>query len=146
MALTIGHASIDEYGKIVGGSAGDQNGKEVCTRSYYMHSKGWYLLRPKSVTHANGIAEAMLRACQNNNIDYDQNNRLGVIKYGTRTAVKTECDCSSLVRQCVKEETGVDSGNFTTANEVSKLLATGLFEAAINSIGTLHESAWLLHR
>ena len=58
MAITIGHASIDERGKINGGSSGDQTGKEVCTRSYYMHSKGWYLLRPKSIEHADAIAEA----------------------------------------------------------------------------------------
>ena len=131
MALTIGHASLDEHGKIQGGSAGDQTGKEVCTRNYYMHSKGWYLLRPKDVAHATAIAEAMLRACNNNNIGYDQGNRLGIIKYGTKTTTKTECDCSSLVRQCVIEGTGKDAGNFTTANEVSKLEATGLFEKAV---------------
>ena len=132
MALTIGHASIDEYGKISGGTVGDQNGKEVCTRSYYLHSKGWYLLRPKSVTHANAIAEAMLRACNNNNIGYDQGNRSGIIKYGTKATIKTECDCSSLVRQCVIEGTGSDSGNFTTANEVKMLQSTGLFEPTIS--------------
>lgn len=131
MAMIIGHASIDENGKIQGGKVGDQNGKEVCTRSYYMHSKGWYLLRPKDVAHAIAIAEAMLRACNNAYIGYDQGNRLGVIKYGTRTKTKTECDCSSLVRQCVIEATGKDPGNFTTSNEVSKLEATGLFEKAI---------------
>ena len=131
MALTIGHASIDENGNISGGSAGDQNGKEVCTRSYYLHSKGWYLLRPKSVKHANAIAEAMLRACNNSNIGYDQGNRTGIIKYGTNTTVKTECDCSSLVRQCVIEGTGMDSGNFTTANEVKMLQAMGIFETAL---------------
>lgn len=131
MTITIGHASIDERGKLNSGSSGDQTGKEVCTRSYYLHSKGWYLLRPKNVTHANTIAEAMLRACNNNNIGYDQYNRLGIIKYGTNSTVKTECDCSSLVRQCVKEGTGVDAGNFTTSNEKNMLLATGLFEKAI---------------
>ena len=128
MTMYIGHASIDEHGKIAGGSAGDQTAKEVCKRTYYMHAKGWYLLRPKSADHANAIAEAMLRACNNNNIGYDQNNRLGVIKNGTRSTVKTECDCSSLVRQCVKEGTGIDAGNFTTVDEKSKLLLTGLFE------------------
>lgn len=131
MAIQIGHASIDENGRASGGNAGDQTGKEVCIRSYYMHSKGWYLLRPKSAAHASAIAEAMTRACNNNNIGYDQGNRLGVIKYGTRTSIKTECDCSSLVRQCVIEATGKDPGNFTTANEKTKLLATGLFENAI---------------
>ena len=130
MTMYIGHASIDEYGNIAGGAAGDQNGKEVCKRTYYMHSKGWYLLRPKSEAHAKAIAAAMIRACNNNNIGYDQNNRLGVVTHGTNATVKTECDCSSLVRQCVKEGTGKDAGNFTTANEKDKLLATGLFEAA----------------
>lgn len=130
--IIIGHASIDERGKSNSGTSGDQTGKEVCTRSYYMHSKGWYLLRPKNINHANAIVEAMLRACNNPNLGYDQYNRLGVITYGTNSTVKTECDCSSLVRQCVKEGTGVDAGNFTTANEKTMLLATGLFENAIS--------------
>lgn len=129
--LYIGHASIDENGKITGGNAGDQSGKEVCKRTYYMHSKGWYLLRPKSEEHANAIAAAMIRACNNNNIGYDQNNRLGVVTHGTSSTVKTECDCSSLVRQCVKEGTGIDAGNFTTANEKDKLFATGLFDVVV---------------
>lgn len=130
--IYIGNASIDENGKLSGGTSGDQTGKEVRTRTYYLHNKGWYLLRPKDVSHANAIAKAMIRACNNDNIGYDQGNRLGIIKYGTNTTTKTECDCSSLVRQCVIEGTGVDSGNFTTANEKSKLLATGLFENAIS--------------
>ena len=132
MALIIGHASIDENGKIANGAAGDQTKKEVCTRTYYMHSKGWNLLRPKSIAHANAIADAMLIACNNDNIGYDQNNRSGIIKYGTGSMVKTECDCSSLVRQCVIEGTGMDSGNFTTANEVKMLQSTGLFEPTIS--------------
>lgn len=132
MPIIIGHASIDERGKINGGALGDQTNKEVCTRSYYMHSKGWYLLRPKSTAHANAIAEAMLRACNNPNIGYDQYNRLGVITHGTNSNIKTECDCSSLVRQCVIEGTNVDAGNFTTANEKTMLSATGLFENAIS--------------
>ena len=131
MTLKIGHASIDENGKIQGGSAGDQTGKEVCTRNYYMHSKGWYLLRPKGVAHAIAMAEAMLRACNNAYIGYDQGNRLGIIKYGTKTKKKTECDCSSLIRECIIEGTGKDPGNFTTANEVACLEKTGLFEKAV---------------
>ena len=131
MNIIIGHASRDENKKYSGGKSGDQDKFEVCTRSYYMHSKGWYLLRPKSVIHANAIAEAMLRACNNNNIGYDQGNRLNIIKYGTNSTVKTEADCSSLVRQCVKEGTGIDAGNFTTVNEKNILFATGLFEKPI---------------
>ena len=130
--LTIGHASKTEYSGITNGVAGDQTGEEVCMRSYYMHSKGWYVLRPKNIDHANAIAESMIRACKNDNIGYDQYGRLGIITYGTNSTVKTECDCSSLVRQCVIEGTGIDAGNFTTDNEKKMLLATGLFEDAIS--------------
>lgn len=132
MTMKLGHASIDERGKASGGVAGDQTQKEVCISTYYLHAKGWYLLRPKSVDHANKIAAAMIRACENNNIGYDQSERLGIIKYGTNSSVKTECDCSSLVRQCVIEGTGKDPGNFTTANEKTMLQNTRLFENAIS--------------
>ena len=132
MSILIGHASINEINKATGGQPGDQTKKEVCTRSYYLHHKGWYLLRPKSIEHANDIATAMLRACNNDNLGYSQSNRLGVIKHGTNSKVKTECDCSSLVRQCVIEGTGIDAGNFITSNEKDMLYATGLFEEPIS--------------
>ena len=128
MSLTIGSARIDERGRACGGANGDQNGREVSTQPFYVHSKGWYVLRPKSVSHANKIAERMLAACNNNNIGYNQSNRLGVVKYGINTTTKTACDCSSLVRECVKEATGIDAGNFNTATEVGALKSTGLFD------------------
>lgn len=127
MAVIIGSARHDENGHITGGSAGDQTGTEVSTQNFYVHSKGWYVLRAKSDTVANKIAERMRAACANNNIGYDQTGRLGVITHGIDTKVKTECDCSSLVRACVKEATGKDPGNFVTSNEVSMLQGTGLF-------------------
>lgn len=127
MAVIIGSARHDENGHITGGSAGDQTGSEVSTQNFYVHSKGWYVIRAKSDTHANKIAERMRAACANNNIGYDQTGRLGVITHGIDTKVKTECDCSSLVRACVKEATGKDAGNFVTSNEVALLQSTGLF-------------------
>lgn len=135
MGLIVGSARIDENGNLKNGKAGDQTGKEVCTQSYYMHKKGWYVLRPKSVTHANALALAMKQACDNNKIGYDQNERNGVItqlkKYDLldKIATATECDCSSLVRACIIQATGKDVGNITTANEASVLEASGLFEA-----------------
>lgn len=136
MGIMVGSARHDENGKYVGGSAGDQLQKssnndmsgEVSMQSMYVHSKGWYILRPKSVPHANAIAQKMLTACNNGNIGYDQNQRLGIISHGVNSSVKTECDCSSLVRTCIKEATGKDPGNFTTANEKSILLRTNLFD------------------
>ena len=134
MALLVGSARIDENGRLIGGSSGDQTKKEVSTQAYYKHSKGWYVLRPKSVAVANKIAGAMLEACNNQNIGYDQGNRLGVItqlkKYGSlkKIAIKTESDCSSLVRACCIQG-GFDPGNFTTGNEASALEKSGYFES-----------------
>jgi peptidoglycan hydrolase-like protein with peptidoglycan-binding domain len=128
MDIIIGSARCDENGKYCGGKVGDQTGKEVSTQKFYVSSKGWYILRPKSISHANLLANKMLQACNNKNIGYDQSNRLGIIKYGILTSVKTECDCSSLVRQCIKEAIGKDVGNFTTSNEVVVLVNSGLFD------------------
>lgn len=135
MSLIVGSARIDENGNLKNGKAGDQTRKEVSTQAYYTHKKGWYVLRAKSVAHANALATAMKQACDNNKIGYDQNERNGVItqlkKYGSldKIATATECDCSSLVRACIIQATGKDVGNITTANEASVLEASGLFEA-----------------
>lgn len=137
MGIKVGSARIDENGKVSGGSSGDQTGSEVSTQNYYLHSKGWYLLRPKSVDDANKIASAMLASCENNNIGYDQGNRLDVItklsKYGSMAKIieKTEADCSSLVRGCCIEA-GFDPGNFNTLNEASRLENTGRFEKKVS--------------
>lgn len=79
----------------------------------------------------------MSAACLNDNIGYDQSNRLDVIaqikKYGSmaKIAVKTEADCGTLVRGCCIEA-GFDPGNFTTANEVVALARTGKFEDKVS--------------
>lgn len=136
MAVRIGSARCDENGKLTGGRAGDQNGREVSEQNFYVHSKGWYILRPKSPETALKIAERMRAACNNPNLGYDQNQRTGVIKNGIDSKIPTECDCSALVRACVKEATGKDPGNFTTANEKGMLMATGLFDSIVYKTGT----------
>lgn len=133
MVIKVGSARIDENGKISGGTAGDQTGKEVSTQAYYMHSKGWYLYRAKDAAVAERLAAAMLEACNNDNVGYDQGNRLDVIsklkKCGSlsKIAEKTETDCSSLVRACCIES-GFDPGNFNTSSEGAALGKTGMFE------------------
>ena len=45
-AHEIVHASINEFGKTIGGKTGDQNGKEICERTFYTPDYGWdYHLR-----------------------------------------------------------------------------------------------------
>lgn len=129
MAVIIGSARHDEHGNCYsGGKAGDQTGQEVSTQNFYNHSKGWNVLRAKDNKVAAKLAEAMQIACGNDNIGYDQSERYGVIKYGINTKVKTECDCSSLVRACIIYATGKGVGDFNTSNERSVLMKSGLFE------------------
>lgn len=135
MAIMVSSARSDERGKYTGGKPGDQKQKsktndtrgEVSMQAMYTHRRGWYILRPKKVSHADAIAELGIKAANNPNIGYSQSDRLGVVKHGINTKVKTNADCSSLVRQAVREATGKDPGNFTTANEARVLAATGLF-------------------
>lgn len=134
MTITIGSARIDEHGKAVGGKAGDQKQKttidysgEVSMQNFYVSSKGWIILRAIADADALAIGAAMYRACNNPNIGYNQNQRLQIITYGTLTTKPINCDCSSLVRQCVREA-GIEVGNFTTYNEASILMKTGKFQ------------------
>lgn len=127
--VTLGSARWGETGGY-NQNPGDASGGEVATEPYYTHQYGWNIIRAKSAKQANKLAERMLAACKNNNIGYDMNGRYGIIKYGIDTKTKTEADCSSLVRQCVIEACGKDPGDFTTLNEKTKLLATGLFNDA----------------
>lgn len=131
MAVLIGSAR-SSYGNT---SPGDQNGgSEVSTEKYYVHSKGWYVLRAKNPEKREKIAVAMERACANNDIGYDQSTRLtlfnNVKDFGfdpAKTTKPVNTDCSALVRVCV-HYAGIEVDNFITSNEVSKLMATGAFE------------------
>ena len=129
MAVIIGSARHDEHGNCYsGGKSGDQTGQEVSTQKFYNHSKGWNVLRAKDNKVAEKLAEAMKIACGNKNIGYDQSERYGIIKHGINTKVKTECDCSSLVRACIIYASGKDVGDFNTSNERSVILKSGLFK------------------
>lgn len=131
MAVLIGSAR-SSYGNT---SPGDQNGgREVSTEKYYVHSKGWYVLRAKDPEKREKIAVAMERACANNNIGYSQPTRNtlynDVKPYGfdpAKTTKAVNTDCSALVRVCVNYA-GITVGDFITSNEVSVLMATGAFE------------------
>lgn len=114
---------------------GDQHsGLEVSTQEWYLHSKGWVLLRAKNPDARERIAVAMERACANNDIGYDQSTRLTLFNNvkasgfdPAKTTKKVNTDCSALVRVCV-HYAGIEVDNFITSNEVSKLMATGEFE------------------
>ena len=134
--VVVGSARIDERGNANWGKAGDQTSKEVATEPYYKHRLGWYMLRPKEAAVARKIGLAMVEACLNNNIGYDQSERYGVInclkKYGRIAKINepTEADCSSLVRACCIQA-GIQVGDFNTSSEVAVLEKTGAFHKAV---------------
>ena len=135
--IIIGSARIDEKGGLAG-VAGDQKQKntpdysgEVSMQEFYVHKKGWYVLRPKDAALAERLSERMKAACNNAMIGYNQGSRAEIIKQGINTTKKCNCDCSSLVRECVIEASGKDPGNFHTGNEALYLVASGLFEEKI---------------
>ena len=131
MAVMVGSAR-SSYGNT---SAGDQNGgKEVSTQAYYVHSKGWYVYRAKDAVQREKIAQAMEKACANNDIGYSQPTRNtlwnDVKDHGydpSKTTKKVNTDCSALVRVCCAYA-GIVVGDFITSNQGSKLMATGKFE------------------
>lgn len=149
MAVIIGSARIDERGKARGGKAGDNNGREVSTQTWYNRiTNPWVVLRPKIPAHAEKIARAMEMACANQHIGYDQGGRdtlySAAAAYGydvSKVTKAVETDCSALVRVCCAYA-GIRVGNFRTTTEASVLMATGYFEKFTAS-KFVHSSAYL---
>ena len=138
MSVIIGSARADENKQYTGGKKGDQRqtssndySGEVSMQNFYVHKKGWYVLRPKDRLTADMIACKMKDACNNKNIGYSQSDRTSIIQNGINTLQPTNCDCSSLVRECIREATGKDVGNFTTGNEANILERSGFFNTRI---------------
>ena len=141
MEVRIGHARVDERGKATGGSAGDQTGNEVVTSNWYLHKKGWYLLRCTDPDRREKIAVAMEKACKNNKIGYDQSQREtlfdNVKTLGfdpSKTTKNVETDCSALVRVCIAYAYGKDiTGPMNTSTLPSLLVKSGLFKKYTSS-------------
>lgn len=140
MAIKIGHSSIDENGRINSGTAGDQTGKEVCTRDWY--AAGWsVLLRAKDLAVAEKIAKACEDGCANSKIGYDQYERNTLRARArevnwdlSKITTACECDCASFVTVCA-EAAGINmdstytSGNApVTSTMRSKFRGTGAFD------------------
>lgn len=134
MGVMIGHASIDERGKASGGAAGDQTGREVCTREWY--NKPWNkVIRATDPKVAEKIAQTMEAACKNNNIGYDQLQRITLFTEAkkvnwdlSKITVKCETDCSALIAVCVNAAGVSVSKDIYTGNEAAALKATGEFQ------------------
>ena len=140
----IGEARCDENGRTSYGEPGDQTTKEVCISNFYNNAnKPWQkVLRPKTYNVQVALATAMTQACENENIGYAQYGDGSTVyrdRYGLYFALKPagtmdkvtipcNCDCSSLVAQCVIAAGINISIYMSTSNEVQLLMATGQFD------------------
>lgn len=133
MSVKIGSARIDEKGNAKGGKAGNQNGKELSSQTWYLHKKGWRVFRCKDPNKADLIAKDMIYAINNKNIGYDQSQRNTLYNTAkeynfdcSKVNKPCECDCSSLVRVCCAYA-GIILSAFNTSNEGKVLLSSGYF-------------------
>lgn len=133
--VVVGSARQDEYGNISGGKAGDSTKKEVATQEYYLHSKGWYVLRAKDSQVAKKIGKCMSDACANDCIGYNQlkrNSLYNAVKNNgfkcdlNNLKTKCETDCSALVRVCCGYA-GVEISDCNTSTLKRVLLNSGKF-------------------
>lgn len=131
MAVRIGHASIDENGRVSGGKVGDQTKKEICIRNWY--KKPWnVMLICKDKKIADKAADYMEAICKNKNYGYDQSQRTTGYESIEENGVekgKGEFDCSSLIASCYRLAGLEVNVNCTTRNLKAALLATGKFKA-----------------
>ena len=139
MVVQIGSARVDERGKYSGGKAGDQTNLEVSTQNWYLHKKGWFVLRAKNPADRAKIAYAMKAACYNNKIGYSQSDRYGLInKVKNKGYDPTKCtenvntDCSALVRVCIAYA-GIVLGDFNTSSEKQVIMNSGKFDLLTES-------------
>lgn len=131
----IGSARYNENGTYEGGKLGDQTGEECAVEPWYLHSKGWYVLRAKNSTKRKLIARDMKFICENNNIGYSYwDNCYGLLdeskQYGyDASKVKKKCDtnCVKAVITCTRYS-GINVADCYTGNQVEVFMNTGEFE------------------
>ena len=150
MAVLIGGASINEYGKLEGGKPGDQTGTEVYEQPWYLHPKGWVVLRAKSPIVRAKMAQDMRYACANDFIGYSYWDHCYTLynevkKYDfdcSKVDIPCETNCAKLVRVCALYA-GVKVRDFSTENEVNMFMETGLF-SLLKEDKYCKSSDWLL--
>lgn len=144
MAIQIGHAVMDENGKTVGLTPGDQTGKEIALATWYAKNKSgrvWqYYLECTDSGMAERAAWYMEQICANNAFGYSQGPTQRWDGYRSikrnGNVVSGACgdfDCSSLVISCyIFAGLNLQPDGYT-GNLRAKLLATGKFKSYSDS-------------
>lgn len=142
-------ASIDENGKIAGGAAGNQNGKELNTCNVYSSSsKPWFSVIALNPDVLAEINRQLKRAVANRYIGYDQNQRNTIIIQAKKVGwdlgaidIACECDCSSLLAAAmicaVYRVLGTAAGDevYNALYAGGNLPATSNFKSKLSSLG-----------
>lgn len=138
MGVLIGHAVMDENGSIdkAGQSLdGDQTGKEITTRLFYIRTGGWHTyLQPKSLSKGALAAKYMREICVDNDYGYSQGKRWtgykAIIANGKNIAgAGGSFDCSSLVISCLIFAGYDMKPDGYTGNLVKLIMKTGEFDS-----------------
>ena len=135
----ISNCGHDERGSYRGGQAGDQSRDEYYVRTWY--NRPWYcVLRHPDRNTGRLIAQLARDAANNNNIGYDQNQRITFYQQLSRVnwnpssiTVPCEADCSSSTAACIIAA-GHKNGNRLLQN-VSPYLTTFVMRGALTSAG-----------
>lgn len=134
-----GWASIDERGRISGGKAGDQTGREVKLGNWYNFNQSM-CLRWKSRRKAKKYAKVIEQLCKSSLVGYDQSDRItlynalkncgwSVDKF-LKKGSAVECDCSMLVACAINVvmKKALISSAIYTGNLENLLMSTKLFK------------------
>lgn len=141
MSVLCGWASIDERGQISGGRAGDQNGREVRTGSWYYFGQE-VVLRWIDRELARKFCKAIKYLCDSPLVGYDQSQRttlynaLKAVNWDyTKLKTNVEVDCSELIAcavNCALKKAVIPSYVYT-GNLNGVLMNSGYFKKLTGS-------------
>lgn len=144
MSIKIGHAVMDELGKTIGLTPGDQTGKEIAISTWYAKNKAgrvWqYYLECTDSAMAERAARYMEQICADSAFGYSQDKvrrwdgyRSIMANDGLVSGACGDFDCSTLVISCcILADLNLAPDGYT-GNLRSKLLATGKFKSYSDS-------------
>ena len=144
MNIRIGHAVMDELGKTIGATPGDQTGKEIAISTWYAKNKAgrvWkYYLECTDSAMAERAAQYMEQICADDAFGYSQGKTQRWDGYrsiqandGVVSGARGDFDCSTLVISCYILA-GLDMApDGYTGNMRAKLIATGKFKSYSDS-------------
>lgn len=144
MSIRIGHAVMDELGKTIGATPGDQTGKEITISTWYVKNsagRAWkYYLECTDSAMAERAARYMEQICAYSAFGYSQDKvrrwdgyRIIVANRGAVVGAYGGFDCSSLVISCyILAGLNLKQDGYT-GNLRAKLLATGNFKSYSDS-------------